>query len=248
VGQGTDNVYTVLGQYIHFMQDHNEKHLLITGSYEVLTAFPRVYAFLKFLQLWGYRSVTVRNKAAVLKGCLKHLQTLPTFSPGTLAYTRLMDSMKTCERWRSNMKIKSKTEQPNEEKLIVEGKFFQPPEDLAFFRWLIRKIHNDMVKNVRKINILESVNTSLWTLKTMTDCQPYWIALVHMCLGGQRLQVTAGMKMDCITWTSSGQELVLQTEKTSRVNMEGLPVPEQLQMYSILDECPESIDHCVDFL
>jgi len=38
----------------------------------------------------------------------------------------------------------------NEERLRAEGKFFKPPEDLAFFRWLIRKIHNDMVENVKK--------------------------------------------------------------------------------------------------
>jgi len=50
-----------------------------------------------------------------------------------------------------------------------------------------------------------SIKKSLWTRRTMTECQPYWIALVHMCLGGQRLQVTAGIKIDSIKWTSSGE-------------------------------------------
>jgi len=143
IGQGSDSVMTVLGQFHHFMKEHNEGSLLVEGSYDVLAAFPRIHAFLKFLQLWGYRSATVRNKAAVLKSCLKHLQSLPHFALGTSRHTRLVTAMKTCERWRSNMKANGVTERSqdcNEEQLIAEGKFFKPPEDLAFFRWLIRKV------------------------------------------------------------------------------------------------------------
>jgi hypothetical protein len=69
------------------------------------------------------------------------------------------------------------------------------------------------------------------SVDVVAECQPYWIALVHMCLGGQRLQVTAGIKMDSLKWTTSGEEIILQTEKTTRKNMEGIPVPQALQMY-----------------
>jgi hypothetical protein len=114
---------------------------------------------------------------------------------------------------------------------LLKESSLKPPEDTAFFRWLVNKIHQDMVKNVRKLNITDTQQTSLWTLKNLTECQPFWITLVHMCLGGQRLQVTAGIKMDSVKWTTSGEELILQTEKTTRKNMEGIPVPQALQMY-----------------
>jgi hypothetical protein len=234
VGQGTDNVFTVLGQFLHFMKDHKEDNLLKEGSYDVLAAYPRIYAFLKFLQMWGYRSSTVRNKAAILKGCLKHIQHLAAFVPGSILHTRLVTAMNTCEKWRSNMKtltISERSKEKNEDRLIAEGKFFKPPEDTAFFRWLIQKIHQHMTKNVKKINVSDTQQTSLWTLKILAECQPYWITLVHMCLGGQRLQVTAGIKMDSLKWTTSGEEIILQTEKTARKNMEGIPVPQALQMY-----------------
>lgn len=164
VGQGTDNLFTVLGQYQHFMKEHKEDNLLKEGSYDVLASYPRIYAFLKFLQLWGYRSSTVRNKAAILKGCLKHLQSLPVFMPGSILHTRLVTAMNTCEKWRSNMKhliISERSREKNEDRLIAEGKFFKPPEDTAFFRWLVNKIHQDMVKNVRKLNYRYSMNISL---------------------------------------------------------------------------------------
>jgi hypothetical protein len=168
VGQGTDNVFTVLGQFLHFMKDHKEDNLLKEGSYDVLAAYPRIYAFLKFLQMWGYRSSTVRNKAAILKGCLNHIQHLPAFVPGSILHTRLITAMNTCEKWRSNMKtltISERSKEKNEDRLIAEGKFFKPPEDTAFFRWLIQKIHQHMTKNVKKINVSDTQQTSLWTLR-----------------------------------------------------------------------------------
>jgi hypothetical protein len=153
VGQGSNNYITVLGQFYFFVHAH-EKHLLLEGSYDLFAAFPRIQAFLKFLQIWGYKAATIRNKAALLKTCMKHLQSLPRFAPNTFSYTRLVTAMQTCERWRSNMRASSVIERSldsNEEKLRAEGKFFKPPEDLAFFRWLIRK-----VKKQQKIYFLLS--------------------------------------------------------------------------------------------
>jgi hypothetical protein len=90
-----------------------------------------------------------------------------------------------------------------------------------------------MLENVvnNDTNNSNNVYKSVWTRKTMSECQPYWITIVHVILGGQRLQVTAGIKIDSIKMSSSGEELVLQTEKTIRANLEGLPIPEILQVY-----------------
>jgi hypothetical protein len=71
--KGQTTYLQCLDSFYRFMKDHKEDNLLKEGSYDVLAAYPRVYAFLKFLQMWGYRSSTVRNKAAILKGCLNHI-------------------------------------------------------------------------------------------------------------------------------------------------------------------------------
>jgi hypothetical protein len=74
----------------------------------------------------------------------------------------------------------------NEEKLRAEGKwFFDLKEQLACFRWLIRKLHEAMTENITKNNANDEYESD-WTLQLMSKYQPIWLALTHILLAGQR--------------------------------------------------------------
>ena len=76
----------------------------------------------------------------------------------------------------------------------------------TFYNWLENKLVDIMEQYV--IPKPNGRNVSLWKRPMHIEYQPYWITLVHMVLGGQRVQVVGSMTVDGMAWKNESGNMV----------------------------------------